>query len=467
MCKSEKCVGRVVYSVDRGQRTADRIRCRHRHRSVVCPLPSAVYCSSYQTYFAMRITVLTHNYPRFPGDFSGSFVQALCQEWMAQGQQVDVLAPFDVGYDRSLAETDGVGRIALHLFRYIWPEAWHQVGYGRSMQSDLKLRLSGYLLSPFFFAGGILAALRHCQRTRPDVIHAHWALPNGFIGAVVSRLLGIPLVVSIPGSDAQVANSNPLFRRMARFTFEQASLITANSSALRDAVLPLGADPAKFEMIVYGVDPKRLRPDPTGTADLRAELDIAPEDVMLLAVGRMVAKKGFDVLLRALAQPELYDSRVVAVLIGTGDEWEAWKALADALGVAERVRWVGIVPFDQIRVWYNACDLLVMPSVTAPADGLNVCVPDAMSCGKPVVGTTAAGNELAIVDGETGFLVPEGDPSRLARAIAALADEPSLREKMGAAGRQRVESELGWPVLAQRYLGHFERLAEKRESNFR
>jgi D-inositol-3-phosphate glycosyltransferase len=124
---------------------------------------------------------------------------------------------------------------------------------------------------------------------------------------------------------------------------------------------------------------------------------------------------------------------------------------------------VGTVPYDQIGVYYNACDLLVMPSVTAPADGLNVCVPDAMSCGKPVVGTTAAGNELAIVDGETGFLVPENDPSALAGAIAALADEPTLRTQMGFLGRLRVESELGWPVLAQRYLDHFERLVKQKE----
>ncbi len=411
----------------------------------------------------MRIAVLTHNYPRFAGDFSGSFVQALCQEWMARGQQVDVLAPFDVGYNRPLVETASQGRIALHLFRYIWPERWHQVGYGRSMQSDLKLRLSGYLLSPFFFTGGILAVLRHCRRTRPDVIHAHWSLPNGFIGAVVSRMLGIPLVVSIPGSDAQVANSNGLFRRMARFTFEQASLITANSVSLRDAVLPLGADPVKFEMIVYGVNPERLRPDPTGTAELRAGLGIGQEDVMLLAVGRMVAKKGFDVLLQALAENKLSERPVVAVFVGEGDEWSRWKGLATSLGIADRVRWVGIVPYDQIGVYYNACDLLVMPSVTAPADGLNVCVPDAMSCGKPVVGTTAAGNELAIVDGETGFLVPEGDPSALAGAIATLADEPTLRIQMGLLGRLRVETELGWPLLAERYLEHFERLIKQKE----
>ncbi|MBI3959608.1 MAG: glycosyltransferase [Chloroflexi bacterium] len=413
----------------------------------------------------MRITVLTHNYPRFAGDFSGSFIQALCREWMERGQQVDVLAPFDTAYNRPLRETSDTGSIDLHLFRYIWPDHWHLVGYGRSMQSDLSLRLSGYLLSPTFFAAAILALRRHCQKVRPDVIHAHWALPNGFIGAVVSRQLRIPLVVSIPGSDAQVANSNPLFRRMARFTFEQASLITANSGALRDAVLPLGADTAKFEMIVYGVDPNRLRPDATGVAALRAELGIAPSDVMLLAVGRMVAKKGFNVLLRALAEAELSERPVVAVLVGTGDEWSAWQWLAASLGIATRVRWVGNVPFDEIGVYYNACDLLVMPSVTAPADGLNVCVPDAMSCAKPVVGSTTAGNDLAIVDGETGFLVPEGDPSALAQAIATLADEPTLRKQMGFLGRLRVETDLGWPVLAQRYLDHFERIREKKNTD--
>ena len=82
-------------------------------------------------------------------------------------------------------------------------------------------------------------------RERPDVLHAHWLLPNGFIAAVVSRRLGIPLAVSVPGSDAQVAGKNALFRRMAQFTFEQADLLTANSEALRDSVVALGADPSQ------------------------------------------------------------------------------------------------------------------------------------------------------------------------------------------------------------------------------
>ena len=71
------------------------------------------------------------------------------------------------------------------------------------MQSDLALRLEAYLLSPALFAAGIRQALADAPRLLPDVLHAHWVLPNGFIGAVAARRLGIPLAVSVPGSDAR------------------------------------------------------------------------------------------------------------------------------------------------------------------------------------------------------------------------------------------------------------------------
>jgi glycosyltransferase involved in cell wall biosynthesis len=82
-----------------------------------------------------------------------------------------------------------------------------------------------------------------------------------------------------------------------------------------------------------------------------------------------------------------------------------------------------------------------------------------MSCGKPVVASTVAGNALAVVDGVTGILVHEQAPTELAAALARLFGDPALRQQMGAAGRTRIEQELGWPHLAQRYLNHFARLA--------
>lgn len=410
----------------------------------------------------MRIGVLTHNYPRFPGDFVGGFIEASCRELARQGNYVTAIAPYDPAFDRPLSESVGSGRVDLRLYRYVWPARLHRVGYGRSMRSDLALRLDGYLLSPAMLASGIVATFGWARRAAPDVLHAHWVLPNGFIGAVVSRLTGIPLVVSVPGSDAQVARSNPLFAAMARAAFRRASLITANSADLRDAVVEVGADPAKFDMIVYGTDPDRLHPNQTGVTELRRSLGIAPEQIVVLAVGRMVPKKGFDVLLRAMAEAALRSRPVVAVLVGEGDEWTAWKALGRSLGIDDSVRWVGSVASDSIGVYYNAADILAMPAVTDPVDGLNVCVLDAMSCAKPVVGSNVAGNPLAIVDGVSGTMVPERSPGPLAIALAALADDPQLRLRLGAAGRRRIDEELGWPAITRRYVAHFESLAAPR-----
>ncbi|GIV69019.1 glycosyltransferase [Caldilinea sp.] len=401
----------------------------------------------------MHIGVLTHNYPRFTGDFSGTFVEALCEELAAQGQRVTVWAPYDPAYRRPLN-----GAVTLRLYRYIWPDSLHRLGYMRTMQSDLSLRLEAYALSPALFARGVQAVWRDARRLRPDVLHAHWLLPNGFIAAVVSRRLGIPLAISVPGSDAQVARSNPLFRAMARFALRQAALLTANSAELRDAVLPLGADLNRFDMIIYGTDPNALTPSSEGVQALRRKLEIEESAVVALCVGRMAAKKGFDVFIRALADPILRTQPVIGVMVGDGDEKAGWQRLAEQLGVAARLRWVGSVPKTEIGRYYNMADFLVMPSVNRPADGLNVCVLDAMSCGKPVIGSTAAGNPLAIVHGETGLLTPEQDAVTLAAAMALLAGNPGLRARMGAAARTRIETELGWPHLAKRYIAHFERM---------
>jgi glycosyltransferase involved in cell wall biosynthesis len=434
----------------------------------------------------MRLLVLTHNYPRFPGDFSGSFIQALCEALAAAdtqpspsadfaegivaraavrdagvvlpaGEAVTVLTPFDPAFVRPGSESaEDTSPVEVLTYRYIFPDFLHRLGYMRTLESDIQLRGWALLLAPFMFVFGALAALRVAGRIKPDLIHAHWVLPNGFIGALVARQLRIPLVVSLPGSDVLMAGKNPLFRWMANYAWQSASLITTNSAELRDEAIRLGAPAGKFELIIYGVNAAQFVPSDEGTAELRAALGLSIDDVVVLGVGRMVYKKGFDVLIRAIALLHELHGHVKAVLIGEGDLKSDWQKLAVDSGVGERVLFVGRVPYDQIARYYNMADMLAMPSVTHPIDGLNVCVLDAMACAKPIVASRVAGNPLVVADGINGIRVDEGRPEQLAHAIARLADAPALRVKMGAASRKRVEEEFDWPHLAAHYLREFE-----------
>jgi glycosyltransferase involved in cell wall biosynthesis len=411
----------------------------------------------------MRLLVLTHNYPRFPGDFSGTFIRALCEALATAGVAVTVLAPFDPAFVQpasqpQLPDEGGHAAVAVLTYRYILPASLHRLGYMRTLDSDIELRGWALLLAPFMFLFGTLAALRVARRIQPDLIHAHWVLPNGFIGAVVARWLRIPLVVSLPGSDVLMAGKNVLFRCMANFAWQTAALITTNSVDLRDEAIRLGAPGDKFDLIIYGVSAAEFTPSDAGTADLRAALGLSAADVVVLGVGRMVYKKGFDVLIRATALLHELHAHVKTVLIGEGDLKAQWQKLAQDSGVGERVQFLGRVPYDEIARYYNMADMLAMPSVTYPVDGLNVCVLDAMACGKPIIASRAAGNPLVVADGINGIRVDEGRPEQLAHAIARMADAPALRAKMGAASRKRIEEEFDWPHLARQYLRHFEEI---------
>ncbi len=398
----------------------------------------------------MKVLVLTHNYPRFRDDFSGTFIEALSEAVQARGHDVTVLTP----YDPLFARTPGDHRVRLLTYRYAWPDRLHVLGYMRSTRADRALRLSSVVLAPLLFLFGAIAVLRTARRLRPDIIHAHWVLPNGFLGALAARLLHIPLIVSLPGSDVTVAGMNPLFLRMARFAFATAAAITTNSDDLRQGALELGAAPDKFSLIIYGVDPAAIAPDRSRRATLRAGLGVGAAAPVVLAVGRLVPKKGFDVLLRAA--PAI-DPAAHIVLVGDGDQREELEALAARTGVGSRVHFVGNVARSELTDYYNMADVLAMPSVRLPIDGLNVAVVEAMSCGLPVVASRVGGNTLVVADGDNGLLVDEGDAAGLAAAINRLIADPALAQRMGRRARERVLQEFSWQRLAEEYEALFSR----------
>ena len=241
----------------------------------------------------MRITMLTSSYPRFPSDGTAPFIQSISEQLVMQGHSVDVIAPYDA---KVTAQTSGV--VPVHRFRYAPVASWHIVGHARSLVDDMRFRPAVFFLLPMFLAAEYRCALRVARRQDAQLIHAHWVVPSGLVGAWVARMLRLPLTISLHGSDVFVALRNPIFGRVARSVFRQAAVVTACSPELADGALRLGAAPERVHVIPYGVDPERFHP--TVAPLERGDFGLAPEDVVLVSIGRVVPKKGFDVLIRAL-----------------------------------------------------------------------------------------------------------------------------------------------------------------------
>jgi glycosyltransferase involved in cell wall biosynthesis len=144
-------------------------------------------------------------------------------------------------------------------------------------------------------------------------------------------------------------------------------------------------------------------------------------------------------------------------LIGTGDAEAANRALANELGVAERVQFSGYVPREQIAQRYAAADVFVLPSFN---EGMSVATLEAMAAGLPTVVTRTGGTAELVADGESGLVFGWGDIDTLTKHLARLANDRSLTQRMGAAARARA-AQFSWDVAVERYLGLFQGLGIK------
>ena len=289
-----------------------------------------------------------------------------------------------------------------------------------------RILLAGHALG--FRLGRVGATAERLRPYRPALVHAHFAT-DGLLALPLAESLGVPLVTTLHGYDVSRSRARMLcsgrlsWMRYALFQRrlqDRGQLFLAVSEALRARALARGY-PAERTLTHYlGVDLSRFAG--AGT----------PEPGLILHVARLVEKKGTSLLLDALARL----SRGRLVVIGDGPLRAALERQARGLG--ERVRFLGALPPAQVADWMRRAWLLAAPSVTArdgDAEGLPTVIVEAAAAALPAIGTLHAGIPEAIVDGKTGFLVPERDAQALARRIGEVLDARDLRHRMGAAAR--------------------------------
>ncbi len=396
----------------------------------------------------MRLAVLAHSFPRFPGDTHGPFVKRLSEELARLGHQVWALVP----YDPALAP-DPATPLRVRSFRYVWPPRWHRLGYSRTLRRDLGMRAGAYLQSPFYFAGAERALVRLVREERIELVHAHWILPNGYIAARAARRTGVPYAVTLHGSDVFMAERNPLFRRLARQALAGAAYVTSCSAELAERLVRVagGRHAAKVVLVPNGTDPVAV-PAAGDERLWRERLAIPADAPLVVAVGRMVDKKGFADLLAAAPAILGRAPRARFVLAGGGDLLEPLRRRAEELGIAGAVHFPGALEHPQVLALIAAASVFVMPSVRdrrGNVDGLPIVVLEAMAAARPVVATAVSGLPLAITDRESGLLVAEHDPQALADAILELLADSAAARRLGAAAAARVRAELNWPAVAR------------------
>jgi glycosyltransferase involved in cell wall biosynthesis len=358
-------------------------------------------------------------------------------------------------------------------------------GYAESLKADVGLRWAAVGAAPLAVGAGMLEMLRLTSAERRarnveqgqnsvgsadsplsalspqfDLIHAHWVLPNGSPAALVAWLRGLPLVVSLHGSDVYLAERAAPLTLAAAATLRAAGAVTACSGDLQQRALRLGARPGSVEVIPYGVDTQAFQPDPQAAALVRAELGLAPATPLIVTVSRLVYKKGLTYLLEAFPRILAAHPNAVLVIAGYGDLRKELERRATELGVAGSVRFPGQLDRDRAARYVSAADVYVVPSIRDQGgniDGLPNALLEGMGAARPIVASRVAGIPDVIRDGEHGLLVPERDPAALAAAIGRLLEDCALARQLGAAARRRVLEELTWDKNAER----FERTYEK------
>jgi glycosyltransferase involved in cell wall biosynthesis len=331
----------------------------------------------------LRVSVLTTSYPRDERDAAGAFLRDAVEDLQALGVDVDVVSPAS--------------------FRH------YGIAYGSGVVGNLKTSPGKVLLLPPFLASFARAARRAARDA--DLVHAHW-LPTG----LVARSTGKPYVLTIHGTDAELARRAPALLRPA---VSAARAVLCVSESLTETARSLGAGDVRVVPVGVTVPDTTVEPD---------------EPPHLLYAGRLSEEKG--VL-------ELIDAARGLPLVVAGDG-----PLRERVPTA-----IGFVPSAEFHALLDRAAVVVCPS---RREGYGVVAREAMAHARPVVATGVGGLAEAVVDGETGLLVPARDTAALRAALERLLADPQLRARLGAAGRERARELYSRDVAARGTLAAYE-----------
>jgi glycosyltransferase involved in cell wall biosynthesis len=268
------------------------------------------------------------------------------------------------------------------------------------------------------------------KQLQPDILHTY-LIHGNVLGRIVGRLVGVPAII---GSELTIGQAGRLGRLVTKLTNPLTDAVEVNSETGGKAIVAdLGVQPEKVEVVLPGLDLEAFGGS-EGRAAIRSELGLDTKQHLVLYIGRLRPVKGVDYGIKAFAQALSEQPDMHMALAGEGEQRQQLENLTAELGISEKVTFLGIRNY--LVDVLSAADSVLMPSLT---EGFPRVAIEAMASSKPVVATRVGGTPEAIIDGQTGILVPPKDIDAMASAITRLVTDTDLQSRLGSSARLRTE----------------------------
>ena len=295
-----------------------------------------------------------------------------------------------------------------------------------------------------------IRSIRIAKKNNVVAIHAGRVLPEGLVALLVGKLLSKKVVIYAHGEEIMTWRQPAKFRVMS-FTYRHADVVIANSEFTHNELSKLGVYNKQIVRIYPGVDIDRFRPG-LPFLDLRNALGMKSGQQLILSVGRLSRRKGFDQVIKALPALLKGGLDLKYALIGIGEDEQYLKKLAEENGVADRVHFLGHVEANDLPRWYNACDIFAMPNreIEGDTEGFGLVFLEAAACGKPSVAGLAGGTGSAVLEGKTGLRVHGDSLERITESLEKLLIDDGYRLELGEQAKIRACADFAWEAVAER-----------------
>jgi glycosyltransferase involved in cell wall biosynthesis len=284
------------------------------------------------------------------------------------------------------------------------------------------------------------------KRGKLDIVYAMTFRPDFLLIGLYAKLRRVPLVFHGVGLDVYTRHPLFLFSRRKACFFSDRIICGANFQ--KRMIVLEGAPQGKTSSILGGVDTELFKPLSHADRDQARRLLNVNDKFVLLSLGRLVNRKGFDDAILALTYiGNKHD--IVLLIVGDGPEKPILKRLVEKYSLGGTVRFLGFQPADYLPTLYNVADLLIAPfkMIGKDMEGTPLVVQEALACSTPVISTNTAGLPELIEDGKSGFVVDTDEPARIAEKILILHKNPELRSNMALEARKRAQQMLDWRIV--------------------